>query len=72
MTRYCDQFMNVLFDVLFKNEYSTESKTHAMVAVGDICLSIEGDFSKYFERTMDCLMGAANITVNPSNFETED
>ena len=36
--------MSCLNEVLQKNEYSTETKLHAMIAVGDICLAIEENF----------------------------
>jgi hypothetical protein len=72
MIQYCEPFMSVLDQVLYKSEFSTETKMHAMIAVGDICLATEEEFMKHFDRTMDCLMSAANITIQPQNFETED
>ena len=44
MTSYATEFMSYLNDILVKNEYSTETKLHAMIAVGDICLAIEEKF----------------------------
>lgn len=43
-----------------------------MIAVGDICLATEDEFIRYFDKTMECLMSAAAITIQPTNFETEE
>jgi len=45
MTKYAQEFMDCLNNVLSKSEYSTETKLHAMIAVGDICLAIEENFA---------------------------
>ncbi|CDW91160.1 importin subunit beta-1 [Stylonychia lemnae] len=70
MCRYSDDFMQALIDVLVSNEHSTETKEHAMIAVGDICLAIEDSFSPYFNKSMDCLMSAAQLTVMEANYST--
>lgn len=63
MCRYSDEFMDALTNVLYSNEYSTETKEHAMIAVGDICLAIEDKFSPHFNKIMDCIMSAAQVTI---------
>jgi hypothetical protein len=62
--------MDALINVLCSNEYSTETKEHAMIAVGDICLAIEDKFSPYFDKIMDCVMTAAQVTINQSNYSS--
>ena len=44
MTLFAVDFMNSLNTVLRSEEYSTDTKLHAMIAVGDICLAIEENF----------------------------
>lgn len=64
--------MDCLNQVLYDSKFSSETKLHAMIAVGDICLAIEEDFLEHFDKTMDCLFSAVNITIQPTNFENED
>lgn len=59
MTVYAENFMSNLNEVLFNPDYSSETKLHAMIAVGDICLAIEEEFLGYFEKSMGCLFQAA-------------
>jgi len=47
--------MKVLNEVLINSDYSTETKLHAMIAVGDICLAIEEEFDAHLDSTMTCL-----------------
>lgn len=72
MNQYSHEFMLCLNDVLSKSEYSTETKLHAMIAVGDICLAIEENFQQYLDETMKCLFSACEITLQPQNFESDD
>jgi len=58
MTAYAHEFMSCLNEVLKNSEYSTETKLHAMIAVGDICLAIEENFQQYLDETMTCLFSA--------------
>jgi hypothetical protein len=44
MSSYIDQFMNSVNNVLKKSEFSIETKIHAMIAVGDLCLATEENF----------------------------
>ena len=55
MSNYSGEFMTVLNEVLINAEYSTETKLHAMIAVGDICLAIEEQFDNHLDSTMTCL-----------------
>ena len=59
-------------ETLIKSEPSTETKLHAMIAVGDICLAIEEHFNQYLDETMKCLFSACAITLAPQNFESDD
>ena len=63
MKNYADEFMRCLNTVLSNTNYSSETKLHAMIAVGDICLAIEDNFQSYFEETMKCLFNACQVTV---------
>ena len=65
--------MQSLNKVLTGEDYSTDTKLHAMIAVGDICLAIEEQFQQYIEETMTCLFGACQLTVTPpKNFESDE
>lgn len=64
--------MECLNTVLYENHFSSETKLHAMIAVGDICLAIEDYFLDYFDKTMECLFSAVDITIKPVNYENED
>jgi len=44
MIAYASNFMDGMNNVLLSQDYSTETKLHAMIAVGDICLAIEEQF----------------------------
>lgn len=59
MIKYAEQFMKCLQVALAGQEFNIETKLHAMIAVGDICLAIEEHFQQYLEETMGCLFGAA-------------
>jgi len=58
MKNYANNFMSCLNTVLSNNNYQTETKLHAMIAVGDICLAIDSSFQSYFDETMACLFNA--------------
>jgi hypothetical protein len=49
MTDYIQDFMASLTEVLTSIDYSIDTKTHAMIAVGDICLATEEEFEPYLE-----------------------
>lgn len=72
MSNFSRNFMDCLNNVLYESQYSSETKLHAMIAVGDICLAIEEYFLDYFDKTMECLFSAVSITIQPANFENED
>lgn len=65
MYKYAAEFMRVLNRVLSTGDYATETKLHAMIAVGDMCLAIEENFQQYLEETMRCLFTACQITLSP-------
>jgi hypothetical protein len=46
---YAPQYMESFHNILITNEYTTETKLHAMIAVGDLCLAIEENFQAYLE-----------------------
>lgn len=64
MGNYADEFMKCL-NLVLSGSYQTETKLHAMIAVGDICLAIEEQFQKYYEETMQCLFSACQVTIAP-------
>lgn len=70
--QFCDNFMGALDTVLRGNEFNITTKTHAIIAIGDICLAIGQGFFKYYDSTIACLMDAAKITLEPQNFESEE
>lgn len=73
ISQYAADFMHSLNKVLQGEDYSTDTKLHAIIAVGDICLAIEENFQQYIEETMKCLFSACQLTVNPpQNFESEE
>lgn len=74
MNNYAAPFMECLNEVLTSSEnFGADTKLHAMVAVGDICLAIEEQFDDYLDKTMDCLFSACNLTVAPpQNFESAE
>ena len=74
MNDYAGPFMECLNEVLNSSEnFSADTKLHAMVAVGDICLAIEEQFDTYLDKTMTCLFSACTLTLNPpQNFESNE
>jgi hypothetical protein len=58
MISYANNFMDGMNNVLLSQDYSTETKLHAMIAVGDICLAIEEQFQQYLANSMNCLFSA--------------
>lgn len=72
MISYADSFMETLNLVLADNRYSTDTKLHAMIAVGDICLAIEGNFSKYLDDTMKSLFTACKLNLDAVPQTPED
>jgi hypothetical protein len=59
--------------VLNNTEFCIETKIPAIIAVGDMCLAIEEDFSTYLDETMNCLFIACQQTLNPpQNLESEE
>lgn len=55
MAQYSAPFMGALNQVLNNTEFCIETKIPAIIAVGDMCLAIEEDFSTYLDETMNCL-----------------
>lgn len=55
MSNYSDSFMQCLNKVLSDSRYGIETKIHAIIAVGDICLAVEEGFQNYVDETMNCL-----------------
>ncbi len=73
MSQFADTFMGCLKDVLSKPDFGTETKLHAIIAVGDLCLATEANFEKHLAPTMQSLFAACSITINPpQNFESID
>ncbi len=57
--------MQRLNHVLKSAEFPSETKVHAMIAVGDVCLAIEENFLQYFNESVKCLLSAAGVTLEP-------
>jgi importin subunit beta-1 len=73
MTHYARDFMSSLNKVLKSEDYTTDTKLHAMIAVGDICLATEEQFLQYIAETMQCLFSACTLTMQPpQNFESAE
>jgi len=72
MTRYAEEFMKRLRHVLKGNEYESETKVHAIIAIGDICLAIQEDFAVFIDDSMVCLQSASKVTLAPPNFENNE
>ena len=55
--------MSRLNKVLATNAFETETKLHAITAVGNICLAAEEDFQPFLDETMKCLNAAATVSL---------
>ena len=58
--------------VLLSDDYSTETKLNAIIAVGDMCLAAEDEFIVYLDSTMQCLNSAANMSVQSDSAPTDE
>jgi hypothetical protein len=59
MSHYAGNFIGGLNMVLRHNTMQLETKLHAMIALGDLCLAIEENFRPHLQESMDCLLMAA-------------
>lgn len=69
---YLPEFMQRLNKVLSSNEYEPNTKLHAIIAVGDVCLATEEDFQPFLDDTMASLNKAASMTAKSVNEEDID
>ena len=51
--------MTALQNVMSNEQYETEAKLHAIIAMGDACLASEQNFAKYLSSTMDSFTNAS-------------
>lgn len=75
MATYANNFTDSLNMVLKSQTLQLETKLHAMIAMGDLCLAIEEQFRPYLDESMACLFMAAESslvpTQNPDDEETQ-
>lgn len=62
---HLNEIMTCLLQVLRENNYNTEIKLAAIIAVGDVCLASDNDFASYVDATMDCLFTAGQMAMTP-------
>ena len=55
--------MDLLFIILEDPNMQTDVKTIAIIAIGDICLMSETSFQPYFQKTMDTLIVAGQLSL---------
>ena len=73
MSNYAANFIGGLNTVLRNQALSIETKLHAMIAMGDLCLAIEEHFQPHLGESMDCLFMACEISLQvPQNPEEEE
>jgi hypothetical protein len=60
---YLERIMALLYKILEDAEMTTDVKTIAIQAIGDICLMTEAAFRPYFERSMDTLIAAGQMSI---------
>ncbi len=58
--------------VLDSNDFETETKINALIAVGDLCLAISEGFLQFLSPTMSTLMSAAEMTLKSTNFDSNE
>jgi len=73
MSLYSGNFIEGLNMVLRSHGLQLETKLHAMIAMGDLCLAIEDQFRPHLDESMSCLFMAAETSlVQPNNSEEEE
>lgn len=55
MSKYANEFILCLNEVLKSSEFQVDTKINALIAVGDICLATEENFQQYLDDTMSSL-----------------
>lgn len=75
IVEYLGDYMARLNKVLSSSEFTTETKLHAIGAVGDVCLAAEEGFHPYLDETMQCLKAAAQVSteiVDPEDVDKHE
>lgn len=70
--KYLPEIMDCIVKVLKGEQFSTETKLFAIIAVGDVYLAVEDRFTTYLDDTMSSLIIAGNISVQVCNENDED
>lgn len=70
--RSANSFLQRLNHVLDSNDFETETKIYALIAVGDLCLAISEGFLQFLNPTMRTLMSAAELTLKVTNFDSSE
>ncbi|XP_013114231.1 importin subunit beta [Stomoxys calcitrans] len=66
---YCDEIMNLLLANLQEPTLHRSVKPQILSAFGDMALSIGGEFVKYLRMTMEMLIVASRLEVDPNSFD---
>jgi hypothetical protein len=72
MINYASNFIDGLNLVIRNANLTSETKLHAMIALGDLCLAIEEHFQSHLVDSMNCLFFAAESTLQIPNTAEED
>jgi hypothetical protein len=74
IVNYLDKSLEILILILQKEDLTPDVKTIAIQAVGDICLMSEGAFFPYFNKSMDLMIGAGQLSLNTpiAHLQAED
>jgi hypothetical protein len=63
-------FIEDLIELILNGDMSHDSKSQAVIALGDICLAVEGHYVPFFQRSMAIIFQALNATTFPQNFSS--
>lgn len=66
---YCDEIMTYLLENLSNVSIHRTVKPQILSIFGDIALSIGGEFKKYLNVVLQMLMQAAQVMVDPSDYD---
>ena len=71
LVQYIDQLFANIFNVLNAN-CDAETKTGALIALGDMWMTCEEGFNGYTQKAMECLSGAENACLTDTTGMDED
>lgn len=63
IVQFLPKIMQALENVMSGENYETEAKIHAIIAMGDACLASEQNFANYLPKTMTAFMNASHASI---------